>query len=117
MLSQDYAPEEKLRQALDIDEGFALAHGCQAYVGMIRGDAAQAKASADRASGLASGVSQREKQAIEAIGLWVDGQGPQSLALAREHLKEYPRDALMSRLAQRLFMLGCSGAGGAQLPG
>ena len=41
MLSQDYAPEEKLRQALDIDEGFALAHGCQAYVGMIRGDAAR----------------------------------------------------------------------------
>ena len=117
MLSQDYAPEEKLQQALDIDEGFALAHGCQAYVGMIRGDAAQAKASSDRARELAPGVSDREKQAIEAVGLWVDGKGPQSLALIREHLKEYPRDGLMSRLAQRLFMLGCSGAGVPRFPG
>ena len=117
MLSQDYAPEEKLQQALDIDEGFALAHGCQAYVGMIRADAAAAKASADRARELTPGISDREKQAIEAIGLWVDGKGPQSVALVREHLKEYPRDALMSRLAQRLYMLGCSGSGVPNFPG
>ena len=117
MLSQDYAPEEKLQQALDIDEGFALAHGCQAYVGMIRADAAAAKASAARARELTAGISDREKQVIEAIGLWVDGKGPQSVALVREHLKDYPRDALMSRLAQRLYMLGCSGAGVPNFPG
>ena len=93
-----------------------MAHGCQAYVGMIRADAAAAKASAERARELTPGISDRERQVIEAIGLWVDGKGPQSVALVREHLKEYPRDALMSRLAQRLYMLGCSGCWCVQLP-
>ena len=116
ILSRNYGPEERLQQAIDADEGFALAHGCLAQVSMLRGRAAEAKESAERARSLAAGTSNREQQQIEAVALWVNGQGPQSLALIREHLKEYPRNQLMLALSQRLFMLGCSGAGVPNFP-
>ena len=45
------------------------------------------------------------------MNLWANGKGPDALGLIREHLAECPRDAVLHRLAQRLFMLGCSGAG------
>ena len=61
-------------------------------------------------------VSRRERQQIEAIALFVTGQGPRSYALIREHLGDYPRDMLMLRVAQRLGVLGCSGAGIASFP-
>ena len=46
------------------------------------------------------------------------GITPQHIAYAliREHLADYPRDILMIRVAQRLFSLGCSGAGVASFP-
>ena len=116
LLSQNFGPEERFRQAIDADEGFALAHGALSVMLMLRAVVAEAKASAARAITLASGTSRREKQQVEAISLFVNGQGPQSLALIREHLAEFPRDAMMVRLASRLFLLGCSGAGVANFP-
>jgi len=65
---------------------------------------------------LAAGLSRREQQQIEAIALFINGQGPRSYALIREHLGDYPRDILVLRVAQRLFSLGCSGAGVASFP-
>ena len=65
---------------------------------------------------LAPGLSRREQQQIEAIALFINGQGRRSYALIREHLGDYPRDILMLRVAQRLFSLGCSGAGVASFP-
>jgi Flp pilus assembly protein TadD len=82
----------------------------------LRAQVAEARESAQQAQVLATGVSRRERQQIEAIALFVNGQGPRSYALIREHLADYPRDILMIRLAQRLFALGCSGAGVASFP-
>jgi len=82
----------------------------------LRAQVAQAREHAQQAQALATGVSRRERQQIEAIALFVNGQGPRSYALIREHLIDYPRDILMLRLAQRLFSLGCSGAGVASFP-
>ena len=116
LLSQNFGPEARFQQAIDTDEGFALAHGCLAWVSMLRGKVAEAKESAARAQALTAGISARERQQIEAISLWVNGQGPQALALIQEHLKEYPRDTLLLRQAQRLYIQGCSGAGVPNFP-
>ena len=116
LLEQNFGPEDTFTQAIEADAGFALAHGALAYMLHLRAQVAEARESAQQAQSLAAGVSRRERQQIEAIALFVHGQGPRSYALIREHLADYPRDMLMLRLAQRLFVLGCSGAGVASFP-
>lgn len=117
LLSQNYGSEQCLEQAIEADEGFAAPHGALAFLMMTRALVPQAKESAKRASDLTTGISLREKQQVESVALWVEGKAPQSMTLIREHLLEFPRDALLLRLAQRLFMLGCSGAGVPNFPG
>jgi tetratricopeptide (TPR) repeat protein len=116
LLEQNFGPEERFTQALEADAGFALAHSALAYMLNLRAQVAEARACVQQAQALATGISRRERQQIEAIALFINGQGPRSYALIREHLAEYPRDMLMIRLAQRLFVLGCSGAGVASFP-
>lgn len=116
MMAQGYGPEERFQQAIEADEGFALAHGALAAMLSYRIQIPEAKASAERAMALSGGATAREGQAVRAISLMIDGRGPEALALIREHLTEYPRDALMLRLANRLFILGCSGAGVPNFP-
>src|SRR5215470_5393907 len=116
LLEQNFGPEERFTQALEADPGFVLAHGALAYMLNLRAQVAEARECAQQAQALAAGVSRRECQQIEAIALFVNGQGTRSYALIREHLADYPRDMLMIRLAQRLFMLGCNGAGIASFP-
>jgi tetratricopeptide (TPR) repeat protein len=116
LLEQNYGPEDRFTQAIAADTGFALAYSALAYMLNLRAQVAEARESAQQARALAAGVSRRERQQIEAIALFVNGQGARSYALIREHLADYPRDMLMIRLAQRLFMLGCSGAGVASFP-
>ena len=116
LLTQNFGPEDKLQQSIKADEGFAMAHAELAYTRMLRVQPAEAKESIQRAQSLVAGVTSREAQHIECIALFVAGNAPQSLAMIREHLTEFPRDALMSRLAQRHFMQGCSAAGVANFP-
>ena len=108
LLTQNFGPEESLQQSIEADEGFAMAHAELAYTWMLRVQPVEAKESMQRAQSLAAGVTRREAQHIECIALFVAGNGTQSLAMIREHLAEFPRDALRSRLAQRHFMQGCS---------
>ncbi len=116
LLSQSYGAEEKLQEAIDLDEGFAIAHGCAAFLHMTRARPDQARESVKRGMELADGITSRERRHIEAVNLWANGQGPNALKLVKEHLAEFPRDAVLQRLAQRLYMLGCSGAGDPTFP-
>ena len=116
LLSQNYGPEEAFENATGADEGFALAHAGVSVMQMLRAEPELAKASAERAVALSSGITRRERRHIDAISHYVNGKGPQSLALIREQLKEFPRDALLLRLVNRLFLLGCSGAGVQNFP-
>ena len=115
-LAQSFGPEESFQRAVEADEGFAAAHAGVALMAMYRVAPAEARASAERARSLAPGASRREQQQVEAIGFFINGQGPKALALIREHLVEFPRDILMLRLASRLMILGCSGSGVANFP-
>lgn len=118
LLEQNFGPEERFQGAIADDEGFALAHAALAYTAMLRGNPREAREAAKTAQTLAAGTSRRETQQIEAIALWTNGQGPQALSFIRQHLAEFPRDMLMIRIAQRLYVLGCSsvGAGVANYP-
>ena len=116
LLEQNYGPEEQFTQAIEADAGFALAYSALAYMLHLRAQVPEAREQAQQAQALATGVTRRERQQIEATALFVNGQGTRAYALIREHLVDYPRDILMSRMAQRLFALGCSGAGVASFP-
>ena len=115
-LSQQYGAEGKFQEAVEADEGFALAHAALAYTQMIRVAVPEARESAERAKALNSGVSRREQQHIETVGLFTQGRNQESYALLRQHVEEFPRDALMFRVAQRLLVQGCTGAGVANYP-
>ena len=110
LLESNYGPEERFQQALEADEGLALAHALSAFMWIQGGQAAKAQQSAAQARTLAQSVSRRENQIIEAMNLWANGKGPEALPIAREHLAEYPRDMIMARIAHRLLVLGCNGS-------
>lgn len=118
LLEQNFGSEQRFQQALEADEGFALAHAGLAYVYMAGGDVANARQAVQQAQSLATGTTRREEQQIKAIELWTHGKGPEALAVIRQHLTEFPRDMLMVRVAQRLYIMGCSsvGAGVADYP-
>ena len=116
LLEQNFGPEIQFTEAIEADPGFALAYSALAYMLHLRAQVTEARERVQQAQALASGLSRREQQQVEAIALFINGQGPRSYALIREHLADYPRDILMIRVAQRLFALGCSGAGVASFP-
>ena len=72
LLSQNFGPAEKFQQAIDTDEGFALAHAGLAWVAMMGGIGSEAREAITTAQDLASGISDREKRQIEAISLWIN---------------------------------------------
>jgi hypothetical protein len=76
----------------------------------------EARASIQRALSFASEITRRERQQIEAISFWIQGQERQALARLKEHLAEFPRDALLMRLAHLLYNRGCSSVGEANFP-
>jgi len=110
-LSQNYGAEDKFRLAIETDHGFALAHSALAFVLMVRVAVKEARESADTARSLTPGITRREQQHVEIVARFVHGDNLGSYALIKEHLAEFPGDAFQLRLLQRLFVLGCSGAG------
>ena len=96
-----------LREAVAADSGFALAPAALTVVLRDTGRRDEAKETAGLARSLAADATRRERQHVEAIGLIADGDGPRAFALMREHLAEFPRDALILSGADRyLFYSG-----------
>ncbi len=116
LLSQNAGPDIKFKEALALDDALALAHGGLAFWYMQRVQPAEARGSIERALAFAPGISRRERQQLEIINLWIQGQGRQCLAQLTEHLGEFPRDALLMRLAHLLYNRGCSSVGEANFP-
>ena len=106
LLGQNFGPEEHFTQAIEADPGFALAHSALAYMFHLRAEVAEARECVQQAQALAAGASRRERQQVEAIALFITGQGPRAYALIREHLGYYPRDRWMLRVAPRRGVLG-----------
>lgn len=120
LLSQNAGPETKFQEAIALDGDLAIAHGCLAFWYMQRARPEDARASMQRAFSSAAsgalGITRRERQQLEATHLWIQGEGLQALALLKAHLAEFPRDALLMRLAHLLYNRGCSSVGEPNFP-
>ena len=99
--------EAALREAAAADPGFALAPAALTMVLRDTGRRDEARETADLARSLAAGATRRERQHVEAIAVLAHGDGPRAFALMRDHLAEFPRDALILLGADRyLFYSG-----------
>jgi Tfp pilus assembly protein PilF len=110
ILSGNVGADEALDRALGADPDFALAHAAKARALQMRGAGAEAKAAAARASELARTATPRERGHVAAVSLALGPDLPRALEAAREHLREFPRDALVLSLATGTYSLtGFSG--------
>jgi tetratricopeptide (TPR) repeat protein len=116
LLSQNAGAHTKFEEAIALDDGLAMAYGGLAVWYMQRAQPVDARSNIQHALALAAGITRRERQQLEIINLWIQGQGRQALALLIEHLAEFPRDALLMRLAHLLYNRGCSSVGVANFP-
>ena len=110
-LAQIYGADLAVAEAIEADDGLAIAHAAKGLFQLYAMDVAGARQTIAHARKLAVNATRREQQHIQAISLMIEGNGHKTLRLIREHLDEFPRDMLMVRLANRLLILGCSGAG------
>jgi len=106
LLSYGFGADQAFAAAVAADEGFALAHAGAALFALFQGDGAAAKASIDRARGLVAGVTRREQQHVAALAAIAGGESARGLGLIEEHVKEFPRDALLVNQAGSTIGLG-----------
>ena len=95
LLSYGAGAEECFAAAVQADEGLAVAHAGTALVAVAQGDAATARAAVGRARATVAGATRRERQHVEALSALIGGETTRGLALVDEHVKEFPRDALL----------------------
>lgn len=102
--------EEAFGRALGADPRFALAEAGLARTLQLLARMDEARAAATRARELAASLPRRERRHVEILGLMVEGKGPAALAAAREHLDEFPRDAMALAPCTGVFgLIGFSG--------
>ena len=106
LLSYGFGADQSFAAAVAADEGFALGHAGAALFALFQGDGASARTSIDRARGLTAGVTRRERQHVEALAAIAGGESARGLALIEEHVKEFPRDALLVNQAGSTIGLG-----------
>ena len=106
LLSFGVGAEERFGAAAEADEGLALAHAGTALLALLRGDAATARSAITRAGELTSGLTRRERQHVETLRALVGGETERGLALVEEHVREFPRDALLVNQASSTIGLG-----------
>lgn len=113
LLSANPDPEGSFREAIAADEGFALAHISLARTLQVYGRAGEAKAPLARALEFAPQTTPREQSHIAIFEKILTGKGMDGLALTREHIKTWPRDAFALAPSTSVFgLIGFSGLKG-----
>jgi tetratricopeptide (TPR) repeat protein len=107
LLSYGVGADQAFAAAVEADPGFALAHAGRALFALFQGDGATAKSAVEQARKLASRATRRERQHVEALATITGGEGARGLALIEEHVREFPRDALL--VNQAASTIGLSG--------
>lgn len=106
VLSFDGLAEERLRAAIAADSRFALPYAALAVLRWQQRRSDDAREFVAHTQRLSDGLPRRERQHIAAVQAAVEGHGyvddeghqapnPEVLRIARAHLEEYPRDALV----------------------
>lgn len=96
LISSSVDAEASLRVAVQSDPRFALAWMALAFAVDLRGRPGENLEYSDRASAMLPGATRRERQHIEVIRLVLSGERERAAVLGREHLREFPHDALVS---------------------
>ena len=113
LLSANVGSEDGFRAAIAADEGFALAHIALARTVQVYGRGAEVKAPLARALELAPKTTPREQSHIAIFEKILTGRGAEGLALTREHVKTWPRDAFALAPSTSVFgLIGFSGLKG-----
>ena len=113
LLSANPDPEASFRAAIAADDGFALAHVALARTVQVYGRAGESKAPLARALELAPKTTPREQSHIAIFERILTGRGAEGLALTREHIKSWPRDAFALAPSTSVFgLIGFSGLKG-----
>lgn len=93
LLSGGLGAERCFEQAVELDEGFALAHAALATVDLRSRRVDIARERIERAKTCASGTTRRERQHVEIIAEANLGSPGRGLERALEHLDDFPNDA------------------------
>ncbi|MEZ5849656.1 MAG: tetratricopeptide repeat protein [Hyphomicrobiaceae bacterium] len=113
LLSANAGAEAAFRTAIAADEGFAVAHSALARALQIAGRPADGRVSRERAVALAAGTTPREQSHIAIFEKILGGQGAVALEMIREHVGQWPRDAMALAPATSVFgLIGFSGKQG-----
>src|SRR5262245_17865757 len=112
-LSANHGAEAAFRRAITLDEGLAVAHAALARTLQVQHRPADAQAAAARARELGAGLPHRERSHALALATTVDAGSVAGLAAVKEHLAEYPRDAMVLAPCTGVFgLIGFSGRPG-----
>jgi len=98
LLSGNDGGDTLLRQAIELDPRFALAHIALAREAFLQGQFDEARRSAARALDCAADLTERERHHVEAIALAVNGQPLRAMDAVMAHLRGFPRDGLVLSL-------------------
>ena len=113
MLSANVGAESPMAAALAEDPEFALAHAAEARWLQFHLRAAEAREACARAARLAERATPRERQHVGIYTRLVGGDPRGALAATREHLKDFPRDAMALAPSTGVFgLIGFSGRPG-----
>ena len=113
LLSANVGAEEGFRAAIAADDGFALAHVALARTVQVYGRGPEVKAPLERALAHAAATTPREQSQIAIFQRILTGKGAEGLALTREHVKSWPRDAFALAPSTSVFgLIGFSGLKG-----
>lgn len=113
LLSAGSGIDQAFQEAITADEGFALAHIALARTLQLLGRGGEAKAPLERALALASATTAREQSHIAIFAKILTGQGAQAVSMIAEHMKDWPRDAMVLAPATGVFgLIGFSGRAG-----
>ena len=116
LLSGDSAIDQAFRDAIAADEGFALAHIALARTLQVLGRGREAKAPLERALTLASATTRREQSHIAVLAKVLSGRGNEAVSMIAEHMKDWPRDAMVLAPATGVFgLIGFSGRAGREI--
>ena len=109
-LSRNFGSDAKYKAAIEEDEGFAVAHSSLAVLQQQAGEQQEARRNAERGAELARSQSRRVQGYADTVDMWVGGEGRKAYARVREHLREYPNDAMALNAGHRLLVMGCGAA-------
>lgn len=109
-LGAEYGAGDAFQAAVEADPGFALGHAALARAAMMAAQMPIAKAAIAKARTLAETANRRERQHVNAIALLLGGKPQETRAAVMDHVRDYPRDALVAQLCSNVFgVIGFSG--------